>query len=289
MSIKNLLISMCIGISLCVPTVTKSEDIYLIDQMVVTIFTPEGTEIITKSDVDRLSLEGQPRTLEQLKDDRLMSLDAKKYNMWPDAQAITDHLEKIKADNGLSDKALLNIFKQSGYTYDDARQEFAIMYANSNIVEFKIRSRLIVPEKDVIAYYENNPEFDDAAYQIERAVVPLRGTKSEERQLQEIERNIKAGTTNKYDWSVPFWLAEEDIAEDKAFIKGMKIGAISKPQKLPHGFELYRVLDKKEKRKRTLEERYREIVNILRQPKYVELFNDYKKSLFENASIVHFE
>jgi len=288
MNIKNIVISLYVIMSVSIKAVTQDSNLFLIDQIEVAIFVPEGTQIITKSDLDRPSLEGKPRTLEQLTTDRLMSLDAKKYNMWPDQDAIDKHLEVIKRDNNLSDKDLRNIFTQSGYSYEDAMEEFAIMFANSSISELKIRSRLIVPEKDVVAYYEANPEFEDSSYQLERAVVPFT-TKSEERQLAEIERNIKAGTVQKYDWSVPFWLAQDTIAEDKEFIKNMKVGEISKPHQITNGFELYRLVDKKERRKRTLEERYREITNILRQPKYVALFNDYKKSLFDNAAIVRFQ
>ena len=288
MSTKNILISLCIVLHVTAHAIQEDSNLYPIDQIEMAIFVPEGTQIITKSDVDRLSLEGKPRTLEELKNDRLMSLDAKKYNMWPDQEAVDKHLETIKRDNNLSDKDLLNIFKQSGYTYEDAMQEFAIMFANSSIVEFKIRSRLIVPEKDVIAYHEANPVFMDASYQLERAVVPLAGKRSEEKQLAEIERNIKAGTTQKYDWSVPFWLEEDDIAEDKAYLKNLKVGEISHPYKITNGFELYKLVDKKDRRKRTLEERYREITNILREPKYMELFNDYKQSLLDNAAIVQF-
>jgi hypothetical protein len=47
------------------------------------------------------------------------------------------------------------------------------MFAVNRIVDFKIRSGLIAPEKEVVAYYEAHPEMLEPSYQIRRAVIPF--------------------------------------------------------------------------------------------------------------------
>ena len=54
------------------------------------------------------------------------------------------------------------------------------------------------------------------------------------------------------------------------------------------GFELLKMVTKKEKRLKPLDERYREIADILRRPKYEELLTQYKQSLWDASSIVYF-
>jgi len=68
----------------------------------------------------------------------------------------------------------------------------------------------------------------------------------------------------------------------------MEPGDISLPIEISDGFELFRLKEKTEERVLTLDERYREIADILRQPKYEELLQAYKDSLFDAASITYF-
>ena len=42
---------------------------------------------------------------------------------------------------------------------------------------------MVVPESEVMAYYEENPEYEPAAYQIQFVVVPFSANQSREQQL----------------------------------------------------------------------------------------------------------
>ena len=67
----------------------------------------------------------------------------------------------------------------------------------------------------------------------------------------------------------------------------MEAGDVCLPVKTAVGFELYYLKDKKEKHVRSLDDMRPEIVDILRRPKYVELLNEYKTSLFDTSSILY--
>ena len=260
----------------------------LLDSVQAIVYGVEGTEIITKSDVDRPSLEGKPRSLDDLILERLMYLDAKKFKMQLDEEAIDKHLSSIQRENNLSFNDLKEIFRSAGYTYEEGREQLGMMSAVNSIVDFKIRSRLIVPEKDVIAYYNDHPQKLEALYQLQRGVVPFSSTKTKSALKSDVSSYLQTGVGFiNIQWSAPFWIDASEIAEDKQFIFSLVPGQVSQPQEVGDGFELFKLVEKKEERLVTIEERYREIAEILRRPRLEQLLEEYKKNLFETASILY--
>jgi hypothetical protein len=157
------------------------------------------------------------------------------------------------------------------------------------MLDFKIRSRLIVSEKDVAAYYEQHPVIEPAAYLIERAVVPFTAMARKE-DLENALKNISADVERTLDivWSKSFWITKGELADNKQFVTELKVGQTSGPVELPEGFELFRMKQIKPEKTATLEEQYREIFNVLRKPLYDKLMEEYKKQLFDAASIIYF-
>ncbi len=264
--------------------------LYLIDTITAVVFGAEDTSIITKSDINRPALDGAIRSLDDIIFEKLVFQDAKKYKMLPDEDAIDKHLKAVQRENNLSFDQLKDIFKSAGYSYDEGREQFGIMSAVSSVLDFKIRSRLIVPEKDIIAYCNAHPEIEEASYQLQRTVIPFAVTQNKEEQKKEIIAGTKNGNEPAgLEWSPAFWINRSDIADNKKFIVALKIHELSEPNELKEGFELFKKIDEKEERTRSLEERYRDIADILRRPKYEELFANYKKEMFDIASILYFD
>ena len=52
-------------------------------------------------------------------------------------------------------------------------------------------------------------------------------------------------------------------------------------------FELLRLIEKAPEHNKTLDERYRDIVDILRRPKYEELMQKYRDQLMKQVSIIY--
>jgi hypothetical protein len=159
----------------------------------------------------------------------------------------------------------------------------------NTMLDIKIRSNLIVPRRDVEQYYKNNLVTIEATYTLERAFVPQSKKMSPDAQYEIL---VKYATTGKgvsgIVWGDPFTINHSDVAENKQFIYTMEPGQISLPQQVTGGFELFRLVEKTAETVKSLEESYREIVDILRRPKYEELMENYRQMLFKNASIVYF-
>lgn len=266
------------------------KDRYLVDTIRVVIFGEEETDIITESDLKRPSLEGAMRSKDDIILERLIYLDAKKFKVLPDEEAINRHLQAVQREHNLTLDQLKQIFKNAGYTYEEGRQQFAIMTTINSMLDLKIRSRLIVPERDITKYYNEHPERQEASYFIEKAFVPFSSQESKQSLKKKLTAFAKhEGPYTEISWSEPFWINDSDLADDKKFIALLSVDQISMPQETDGGFELLRLKEKRDERLKPLEERYQEISSVLRQPRYEQLFNEYKKELFDNASIVYFD
>lgn len=262
---------------------------FTVDEIKSVIYGQEITSLITQSDLDRPSINGDFRTLEDLIFEDLLVQDALKFKILPDEEEIDRHLKQVQRDNNMNEEQIRQVFSNAGYTYEEGRDQMGRMKAASTILDHKVRAQVMVPEKEVKKFYDENPEMLPAEYLLERAFVEIPSGQNEE----QVRKDLTAFVAHKksfagVEWSPPFWIEKGDVAENKQFIYTMKSGSISKPQVVAGGFEMFRLKDKKAERVRSLEERYNEIAPVLMQPRYQKLMEAYRKELFDSASIVHF-
>jgi hypothetical protein len=258
------------------------------DTIDVVLVTQEGTDIITRSDVERPGLQGTARTVDDLVFESLVYLDAKKHKVEPDDDAVDRYLAKIMQENGMSLHELEEVFRQGGRTLKEGRDELRKMQAVNGMMDFKIRSNMIVPRKEVEAYYNDNPEYDPAQYQLEYAFVAYDTKTDKELQKQNINDSLMQQRADYLRFGNPFWVNAQDLAHDRQAITGIAKGehVIFESDE---GFEVYRMCDLKERRLRTLQERYRDIVALLMQPKYQQMMMDYRSQLLDGASLLYFK
>lgn len=265
-------------------------ELYLLDTIQAVIYFEDDTFVITKSDLDRPGIDGVYRSLDDRIMEALLYAEAKKYKMLPTKEAVEKHLQAVQQEHNLTKEELYNIFRTAGYTPEEGKEQFSHLSAISSLIDFRIRSRLIIPERDIVAYYEENPVWEEPTYQLQRAFVQVPKRKDSKKFKRELEQFVKTGMGSiRIRWDEPFWLKQDDIAEAWNFIKSMKVDEVRIVQETPDGFELVKLTVKRERRQKPLEERYREIADILRRPKYEELLTEYKNGLLDAASVVYFD
>lgn len=258
----------------------------IVDTIEAVILGAGGVEIVTQSDVARPSLAGTPRTKDEIIFERLVFLDAQKFHIMAEEDAVDRYLANIQKENNLTLDQIKDVFQAAGYTYEEGREQFRRLQTVNSMLEFQIRSQLTPPRRQVEEYYAQHPVEQEASYHLQYGFVPFKGDDKDE-QKQEVERRLSEGRDPRgVSWDDPFWIDASEISEEKSFILNLKAGQASSALERTEGFEVYRVLDRKDKRLVPLEERYREIVTILIQPRYQELMDKYKKQLFDTASII---
>lgn len=260
-----------------------------VDRIEVTIFFGENDVIIiTQADLQRPNLDGSTRTLEDLIFENLVYLDAKRYGMLASVESGERYFKMLQQANNRSQEELKKVFEDAGYTYEDALIHLARLSIINEMLDFRIRSRLIVPEKEVLAYYKDNPVIDPVGYLVERIFIPYPTAPIKNMAMYKkvLRDHVKQGKMPDAD-RVEFWVKQNELAEDKQFIAQLSDGELSQVQELEDGFELFLLKETRPERLLTLEERRLDIIRQLTQPRYEKLFNQYKESLRENATIVY--
>jgi hypothetical protein len=272
------------------PTQQKNNKLTLLDEIEVVVCTQDSIDIITQSDVQRPALQGSARTVDDLVFESLVFLDAKKHKIDPDDDAVDRYLAKIMQENGLSLAELEDVFRQGGRTLKEGREELRKMQAVNGMMDFKIRSNVLVPKHEVEAYYNDNPEYEPERYELEYAVVAYEGDGDREAQKKKLEKQLAAKTYTQAGirFGNPFFVDAQDIAENRKDIGKLLLNQTVIFES-PEGFEIYRMHNRIERRLRTLQERYRDIVAILTQPKFQQMMESYSKQLLDDASVMYFK
>jgi len=267
----------------------QSDEPFLSDTIEAVVYGTDGAEIITKSDVDHPVIGGGIRTLDDIVFERLIFLDAKKHKIFPEEDLIDRYLLSLQRQNNLSEQDLIDIFAAAGYTLKEGREQFGMMQVINTMLDFKIRSNLIVSKKAVEEYYAQHPVVESASYTLERAFVPFDDHKTKKKQRKELTHFAKTGRgISGISWTEPFTLMAADLAENIQFITSMKAGQIAVIENAG-GFDLFKLVSIKPERLLSFEERYQEIADILRQPLYEEMMKAYKETLFDTTAILYFE
>ncbi len=260
---------------------------FLIDSIQAVVFGPKEPEIVTYSDVMRPSLSGQQRSLDELIFERLVFGDAQKFQIMTDDDAVDKYLAMIQKQNNLTLDELKNVFASAGYSYEEGRQQFRLLQTVNSMLDFKVRAQVVVPRAMVEQYHIDNPEVTDAKVKVQRGFIPYVEDKLEQ-QKKALDYMARTGKEVKdIQWDQPFTLEESEVARDKKFLFELSEGAISPAQDMGIGFEVFRALEVQPRKEATLEERYKDIADILRKPMYDELLANYKKSLMDSASILY--
>ncbi len=275
------------GVVVCEDAVVIPQSAFLVDAIQAVVFGQEEPHVITYSDVARPSLSGEPRDLEGLIFERLVSGDAQKFKIMTDEEAVDKYLAIIQKQNNMTSDELKNVFTSAGYTYEEGREQLKLLQTVNTMLDFKIRTQVVVPRNAVEEYYKENPMVTEAKAKVQRGFIPY-AEKKLEQQKKALAYMAQTGKVMRgIQWGDPFDITEAEVAEDKAFLFALNKAEISQAKDVGIGFEVFRVVDTWPRKEATLEERYKDIAETLRKPIFDELLAAYKKSLMDAASVLY--
>ena len=262
---------------------------FLVDATQAVVFGGEEPEIITYSDVVRPSLSGEVRSLEELIFERQVAAQAKELKIMEDEDAVDKYLAVVQKQNNMTLDDIKNVFSSAGMSYEEGREELKRMQMVNTMIDFKIRTQVVVPRKQVEQYYEEHPVITEAKVTAQRGFIPYT---EDERELQKKALAYMAKTGKEMrgiQWNKPAELSESEVADDKAFLFALKKGEISPAKDVSIGFEVFRAVDTSPRIQASLEDRYKEIADTLRKPIFEELLEKYKKSLKDASSVLYLQ
>ena len=270
------------------------ENKWLAGNEIAYIIYTDSDEVILVSwlDINRPTLDGRSKTAEEELFNRLMYYEATHlYKIIIADDVVQKDFSFIKSENGLTDEQLEQLFRESLFSLSDGIEQRKMAYANSALLGQFVAGRIVVTQDEIKQYYDelvqgsinNSPlsVFEKESFRVKRAFVSS-DTLSDE----QVDELVQEGLyIELLDWKVPYWIAADELADHKAFIKDMKENDIY-AEKQENGHELFMLVKKKSAHTKTFEEMKKSISQLLTEKKQVEVLENYKKELFARYTIV---
>lgn len=271
----------------------EQSNLILLDEVKVLVHGPEAKTIFCSSDEGRHGIDGRPKDIQNCIVEELIFQDAKRMKIPLEPEIIQEHLNRTIRAFGLKPGDEDKVFAQEGYTRAEGLKEFEKIYAVQAMLDFKVKSDLVVTEEQVIKYWEENPIVIEERFCIQTAFVSAQ-QKSEEgikEGSQELEKRIddliKTGQSKLViNWSDSFWIKGSEVAQDLEMITTMKKGQIIKIAR-NQGYQLYKLVDYEPEKLVPLHERYREIVDTLKHPMFDKKMKKYHQELLKGATVIY--
>lgn len=254
----------------------------LVNEVLVVIYHSEGTAAIVASDM-RPGLDGRMLTLREVILNKLMEFDALYHKIMVTPEQAEQYIENIQKQNHLSRKAVEDLFREAGYTYLEAREYLRTRQMIEQVVEFRVKSdkRMIVSREEVEARYKENPPRFEPVYTLAISFIP-----QEKLGKKGIDDYIKTLDLEKdILFDEPFELKESDIAPDRISITTKSVGYIVFTEPVEGGFEITRLIGKKEAGTVPFDDCYNELVTTMRKERLKAVFDSYYKLLLSQATL----
>jgi hypothetical protein len=258
----------------------------LVDETKAILYGPERTRVFTKLETEAPGMDGMPQNVNDLMDRELICQEAIKFKVPVDEASIDRYIASVCEQYKIKPEQIPDVF---GFSLDKVRAELGDLYLNNQIISNVVISRLHVSREDVLAYYEQNPVYQEASYRLQSAFVPFERGKNPDAQSAEIAQKIKDGKTDSFVWADPFWIKDGALAEHMSFIKDMNIADVAAPRQAAQGFQVFRLVERTASGLVPLENRYKEIENTLRNPQMEKKVGELKLTLRNSAAVVLYE
>lgn len=262
------------GYLLIISSVVCAEEV-LVNEIRAIVYHKGGSTPITNSDLK--SLDGKPVTLRDAILRELIMVHGQSF-----AQVTDDDVERMLGElqkaNGLDRAAMIHAFEAAGFTKEEGFLELKRQQFISQVLEVRVRSdkRLIIQKSDVEAYDREHPAFIESIYTLQQTCIP---------EEEPAGRSFSVAEIDAMSWEKPFDVKESELPEDKLFIIDAIEGTIVGREHVAEGLELTRLVKKIPGVRIPLDDRYDEIMDILRRKRFTNVLLEFQQKMLRDASI----
>jgi hypothetical protein len=239
--------------------------------------------VITQQDIERRGFDGNEHDLKGLETEVLLWQKAELLKMSLSDEDVDRQLDKM----GMPKDQQIMIAEKWNYAdVDEFKSALKKMYASNISLGFETESGLVIPEVEVQAYYDKDPIWLEAEYEIKTAFVPFKDQKTKKRLAKKLEKLVVTGSGYKVAWSDSIAIKKSEISVKNDFLTKLKAGMIYK-KSTNNGFDLFKMVKVEPHRLQPLLERKVKIVSKLRDERYPIIVEQVKKNLKNKSSIYH--
>ncbi len=275
---KRLIIFCLASSTLLVPLQAKR---IVLDTIVARV---NGTNIL-QSDVDKPQImnEGQPLPLQDLITQELLVQYAAKMHMVPSIEDVNrqvtsfrDGIKKQLHVDALDEDMFAAELKKYGFTPDEYKQQVGRSLAITQVKRAEESEKAVVSFQDVEAAYKKHPEYTEEAYHIALCTLP-----------NDIKNPEDFGTSKAAIWEDLGWIKPEDLSSDLKVVTKHQTGDIIGPVDQGDDTRLVKLIEKRERKLKTLAEAYSSIERKIQRKRGKTIFENLEKRLRDSASIVY--
>lgn len=180
---------------------------------------------------------------------------------------------------GLSESAFEQFLREKQFTYKRFKHEIIQNLAITNYISSFVQGHVFVTDQEVRSYYAEHPEYTEEEFFLKTALIPFD-------RVNKVTKKIPRPKAD--DWVVfDEWIKKSDIASEMKSIFTLEKGKMSRPVKTANGYQFIFLVDKKEARLKTLDERYVEIQKKLHADKMKSFETTLRKDLRSKAIITY--
>ena len=240
---------------------------------------------LLKSDVEqpRIDKGGKLYDIDELIDNELLFQKAAERKLLPTGLDVEKNIASWKSMNNfthMSEEQLAERLKTEGFSLAKYKNQLARIIAVRNVKQLETNERVVVSSREIEDYYKKNPQYAEEQYLVHTALVPFdEVANDEEAKLLVTKENLK--------WIDIDWIEKPDVSEKMEFIFSMKKGEVSRPVKTDDGYQLIKLIDKRDKKEKTLEDSWVSIEKKLQEEKKERFEREFIRELRDKASIIY--
>ncbi|MBW1796942.1 MAG: peptidylprolyl isomerase [Deltaproteobacteria bacterium] len=249
-------------------------------------------------------LEARRKTLNSLIEDKLTLQKIRRLGIKVTPKQVDAAIERIKRNNGLTQEDLIAGLKKQGMGYDSYREKVKVQLERMELINFEVRSKIIIREEDITEYYNKHRDEFVVKGKVHLAIIVLKqeglsnqgGSGSLSRQAENILARLKGGEdfgelAKKFSkgpgaedgGDVGFFKPSQLDPKLREIIKEMSPGDISEPIVRPSGIQIVKLIDNQEERLKPIEEVKKAIYQIFYQKEVNKRYSAWIKKLRDKA------
>jgi len=251
-------------------------------------------------------LETRKKILEMLIEEKIAREKIKELKIKVPQKEVDATIERVKADNDLTQEGLVAALKEQGQSYDQYRKMLKKELERRRLVNYEVTSKIIIREEEIKEYYEAHQAEFSTKGKVHLAMIFLKqedpADREESRALKveagKIIEKIKAGEDfgklarqfsngpgAKEGGDLGVFKISELNPEMVATIKDLSSGEVGVPIVGPNGIQIIKVVEKDKGGEKSFDQVKNSIRSTLYRKKVDQAYSAWIKNLREKAYV----
>jgi len=278
--------------------------LYELDTMIQLLTGAPSAQLKNRS--EEIYIKTRQKVLDDLVDQKIVLEKIKELKIEVTAKEVDQAIERVKADNQLTQEDLLAELKEQGSNYESYRESIKEELERIQLINYEVKSKIILREEEIEKYYNTHKDEFTSEGRVRLALIFLKqedpADKNEARALYQkaqdilsmikdgknfanLARKFSKGPGASEGGDLGVFKMSELNPEMAEIIKDLSAGEVSKPIIRPYGIKIIKVEEKDGGGEKSLEQVRNAIQTILYRKELDKKYSAWIKELRKKAYI----